>query len=576
MSRPIAFAGCAGRLHEADGDVGVVIVPAQGYEQFCMGAGWRELAETLAARGWPVLRYDLPGEGDSLGDAFAPDRLAAWRASVGAAIAALQAATGVTRVALIGARLGAALALEAAARQDVIALAALAPVVSGRAWRREITAFAGLTQGAAEADGVIRVAGHALTAATLASLDAIDATRCAAAPRAIFIAAPDGAIGVDQFAARLAALDARVTRAPFTGYPQFMESPTHFRAPREVFAALVDWLAATAPVHPRSVPGAPQPIMLDGAMHRDELVAFDGERLAGVLTWPQGPARRRAVLFLNAGANPHVGWARQTVELARDLAAQGWASLRFDVAGLGDSPRREGRPEQIPYSDEQQDDVITALDLLAAQGFDEVAVIGPCSGAHLGFYTALRDPRIAALAMVNLQLFVWTPGRSLDVAMSQVARSTSHYADRAFRLDTWRRALAGELDLRRIGAQLSRRLAARLAKQAKSLAARLSRAPRAETILDKFAHLSRRGTRVLVVYSEGDGGFDEFATHCGPGGREALRLPGLSLAILPDADHNLTSPDARRRFGAALAAFLADGDGAGAQRSEALILSSAA
>lgn len=39
--------------------------------------------------------------------------------------------------------------------------------------------------------------------------------------------------------------------------------------------------------------------------------------------------------------------------------------------------------------------------------------IGPCSGAHLGFYTALRDPRIAALAMVNLQLFVWTPGRSL-------------------------------------------------------------------------------------------------------------------------------------------------------------------
>lgn len=573
---PISFAGCAGRLHVADGDVGVVIVPAQGYEQFCMSAGWRELAEDLAVRGWPVLRYDFPGDGDSLGDAMGPDRIGAARASVAQAIDALRAATGVERVVLIGARLGAALALEASVIDGVVAVAALAPVVTGRAYRREITAFAGMTQGEKREDGAILVAGFSVSAQTLAALESIDSTKLAAAPSAVFVAAPDGAFGVDKLVARLDRLGAATKRAPFAGYESFMADPTHFVAPREVFAALTAWLAVVASPTPRGVAITPPPAALDGAMHRDQLVVFDEGRLAGVVTRPTGAARARAVVFLNAGSNAHVGWARQTVTIARELAQQGWASLRFDVAGIGDSARREGRPEQVPYSDESQADLIAALDFLSAQGFADVAVVGPCSGGHLGFYTALRDARIAALVMVNLQLFVWTPGRSLDVAISQVGRSSAHYADRALKLDTWRRALAGDLDLRRIAAQLSRRLTARIAQKMCGLAARASGAPRVESILDKFARLSARGARVLLVYSEGDGGLDELSTYCGPGGRDALRLPGVSLAIVPDADHNLTSPQSHRDFGTILAAFLAAGEGDGDQRKEALILSSAA
>ena len=57
----------------------------------------------------------------------------------------------------------------------------------------------------------------------------------------------------------------------------------------------------------------------------------------------------------------------------------------------------------------------------------------------------------------------------------------------------------------------------------------------------------KRGTRVLVVYSEDDGGRDEFEHHFGANYQAFIGQPGAKLVILPDADHDLTSADARHR-----------------------------
>ena len=50
--------------------------------------------------------------------------------------------------------------------------------------------------------------------------------------------------------------------------------------------------------------------------------------------------------------------------------------------------------------------------------------------------------------------------------------------------------------------------------------------------------LARRGARVSLGYSEGDPGLRELRKYYGPMGR-TLRLPGVSVAVIPGADHGL-------------------------------------
>ncbi|HEY5089012.1 MAG TPA: alpha/beta hydrolase, partial [Polyangia bacterium] len=71
---------------------------------------FRHLAEALANSGFPVLRFDFDGTGDSAGDERDPDRVATWRADIKRAAAELRARSGVQALALVGLKLGATLA----------------------------------------------------------------------------------------------------------------------------------------------------------------------------------------------------------------------------------------------------------------------------------------------------------------------------------------------------------------------------------------------------------------------------------------------------------------------------------
>jgi pimeloyl-ACP methyl ester carboxylesterase len=148
----------------------IVIVPGFGYEELTAGWGLRVLAEELAHAGHTVLRYDHPGTGDSSGESPTID---AWFAGMHHAVSALN----FPDVTLIGVRLGATLALAAAANfantspkrakqspggaatidnnttdqsqqgvafgnGSITQIIAVSPVVSGRRMLRELTMLA--------------------------------------------------------------------------------------------------------------------------------------------------------------------------------------------------------------------------------------------------------------------------------------------------------------------------------------------------------------------------------------------------------------------------------------------------
>lgn len=109
-----------------------------GHEYITLHRALRQLASQIARHDIGVLRFDYSGTGDSpgrLGDA----RLDAWRQEVGEAVDEARRLTGAERVALVGVRLGAVLALATARqRGDVDALALWDPIIWGRSYISEL------------------------------------------------------------------------------------------------------------------------------------------------------------------------------------------------------------------------------------------------------------------------------------------------------------------------------------------------------------------------------------------------------------------------------------------------------
>jgi pimeloyl-ACP methyl ester carboxylesterase len=101
---------------------------------------YRKLALSLAADGFHVLRFDYFGTGDSSGDSSEVS-VAQWVRDIETAVAELRDISGVRRVSLVGMRLGAALALRAAASLPVAQLVLWDPVVSGADYLRQLDAL---------------------------------------------------------------------------------------------------------------------------------------------------------------------------------------------------------------------------------------------------------------------------------------------------------------------------------------------------------------------------------------------------------------------------------------------------
>lgn len=570
--RPIVFAGSIGWLHPGSRRRGVVLASAFGLEGLTAHRAWGELAERLAAAGLPTLRFDWPGTGDSLGDDRGPDRLDHWRAGLGAAIDRLVAETGVEEIAIVGLRLGATIAANVAAtRGDVARFVALAPVISGRSFVREQRSLSRLLRVRSDDDppdtdeiGGWAVGGHFTSEATGQAIGGLDlrGSRRPAGDVAIFVRAGDG------LAAGLAegwrTQGAKVDELPFDDFEAFLTDPTTTRVPTATWEAVVARLAADLPEGAPSLPSpppssdiAPQRLEGDGFVEEPMLFGPD-DRLFGVLTTPASPkVGAPTVIILPAGRNPHVGWGRGTVELARALAADGRRVFRMDQAGIGDSHRHPGGPDEVLYASAAIADVTAAMDRLARPGDDRFVLVGACSGAHLALHAALAEPRVVGLAMINLLRFVWREGDGLEATTRGDFRSSNAYAGLLKRADTWKRLFGGEIRVGSIVKELIRRIGARLVAKA-----------RRHFVTDPAVRflqtLDRRGVAVLFVFGTADGGRDEFAEHVGAESALPRIAPHARVELVERTDHNLGPRDARLRLGELLEAFLRQSDPAAA------------
>ena len=558
----IALDGAVGWFHPATGGRGVVVVGAHGYEDLCSRVTLRGLADGLAAAGLPTLRIDPRDTGDAADLPAGADRVAAWTADTIAAVRWMRDTVGVGEIVLVGLRVGALVAAAAALDLgDVDRLVLLAPPANGRALRRELSILARLVDGMGAGthdDGAIEIAGFRLDAATLGRLEAIDLTALLRAPaRDVLLVGEVGAAPFGRLVTALETTGAAVSTLPFEGYARMMCDPTASEPAVEMAAALIERLARDLP----ATTGTPVKLAaarLPGEGWVEERFVF-GDGLAGVLCLPTAPATpRRTAIWLNSGRNHHIGWARQTVDLSRRLARSGVAVLRMDLAGIGDSPAHAHTPPTALYHDVGKADVVAAIEEMARRGLGRPWVIGACSGAYQAFHTAVDDPRIAGIVLINQLCFVWDASYAVHLSAWMKARPHEFEADA-------KRAEESDGDVGRSGpAALAWRLAKRGVRIGLDAYRRLragGTAGRPGPIESGFRALSARGAGVSIVLSEGDKAVGELELHTGRDGERIADLPGVEIVVIPDADHSLTPLAAREQLGNHLVARLAGADG---------------
>jgi pimeloyl-ACP methyl ester carboxylesterase len=110
-----------------------------GHEYVAAHRAYRQLASRLSQAGFPVLRFDFYGCGDSAGDT-SHGSIGRWLEDVATAAAELRKRADIAKLALVGLRLGGSVAMMAGAqRGDIDAIALWDPVIDGKFYLQELT-----------------------------------------------------------------------------------------------------------------------------------------------------------------------------------------------------------------------------------------------------------------------------------------------------------------------------------------------------------------------------------------------------------------------------------------------------
>lgn len=263
--------------------------------------------------------------------------------------------------------------------------------------------------------------------------------------------------------------------------------------------------------------------------------------MLGVLSTPSAPVRPSGtgVLIVNGGAQYRAGAHRLFVQLARHLAQQGHAVLRFDFPGQGDSPGEPvGFEDTAPH-------IAAAVNALHQHrpGLETSTLLGLCDGASasLLYLHANPDTRIRRLILLN----PWVHNETLQAH----AHVKHYYLKRLLMRDFWVKLMKGGVGiaaLRELTAKLSQLRQATEAGSGGDFQSRMAQAWRAFE------------GRILLVLSEHDQTAQEFRSLSQAHGAWTSwnQHNGLAQCLLAGADHTVSGESAQTALFTRITTFL--------------------
>lgn len=260
-------------------------------------------------------------------------------------------------------------------------------------------------------------------------------------------------------------------------------------------------------------------------LKEDPLQFGAGGRLFGVLTTPAEGSRHANVLpvfvFLSAGLLHRVGPLRLHVRLAREIVRSGFASLRIDLAGKGDSPARTGFTNQQSVAVDFEE-ILSGLE--GRLGPVSLVLAGLCSGADNAIRLAAREPRVVGMVLLDPICF---PDRNF------AARAVyQKYTNRA-RYALWLRRIAGLTDP---------------GEQKRSNPLALRDLPSRVQMREAFEAVRRRNGQVLSVFTQYALGYYNRPGQLGSVLEVADYSDFCTERFWPDSEHTYRTEAHRRRL----------------------------
>ncbi|HKQ88380.1 MAG TPA: alpha/beta fold hydrolase [Candidatus Acidoferrales bacterium] len=269
---------------------------------------------------------------------------------------------------------------------------------------------------------------------------------------------------------------------------------------------------------------------------REEAVLFGEKKsLVGILTDPnagRSDVGDVALILLNAGILHRVGPGRIYVNIARELAARGFTTFRFDFSGIGDS---RPRPDNLPFDKSSIDETQSAMDILETKrGIRSFILMGGCSGARVSFNTSCVDSRVSGSILINCPV---TADDDVDLKPEANKRKNAHYyLNFAIRnSQSWRNFFTGEVNYRKIFGALAFSLRRRFGPEEAVTSSEWL------VFRQNLNAVIKRGVRPVFVCSEGDSGLQELRE---AGGHEFIDLCSrgeTELVVIPRSDHTFSS-----------------------------------
>ena len=281
-----------------------------------------------------------------------------------------------------------------------------------------------------------------------------------------------------------------------------------------------------------------------------------GTPLVGILHRSTGAPEQGVLMMVAGGPQYRIGGHRQLVLWARQFAAQGYPTLRFDFSGMGDS-----YGEFLDFEN-SEDDIRAAIDRLFLElpSLKRLVLWGECNACSASLFYAHKDPRITGIVMLN----PW-----VRTAQGKAKTVVKHYyLQRLRERSFWAKVLSLKFDL-----SASLRSAMQMIRLARGQrqAGQPAGSGRKSLPERMFDGLARFEGRIMLIMSGRDLIATEFddLLHASPQWQEQLAARALVRHDLEYADHTFSTAEWREevaRWGIAWLSALPRGRDDRAQR----------
>lgn len=277
--------------------------------------------------------------------------------------------------------------------------------------------------------------------------------------------------------------------------------------------------------------------------------------LVGLIHHPQKPAAT-GVLIVVGGPQYRVGSHRQFVLLARFLCDCGYAVMRFDYTGMGDSEGPEADFENIDA------DIQTAIGRFYARtpGLERIVIWGLCDAASAALFYSSKDKRVVSQILLN-------PWVRTEEGMAR-AYLKHYYLQRLLEKSFWKKLLSGRFNPRASLASLLH-LAAR-SRGDEKMSRESIQATEIKPLPERMADgLEAFTGRVLFILSgNNDYVADEFRDLVAASRRwrRLMKRDRVQVSSIPEANHTFSRSDWRQKVEHLTADWLRETENGDTQR----------